>query len=54
MTVANAKSLLKERFGNDQWIIHFQFTQLINLKPALNSPKGLHHFYDQVESHLRC
>ena len=48
-----AKTLLKERCGNYQWIIHFHFTQLINLKPALNSPKGLRLFYDQMESHLR-
>ena len=48
-----AKGLLKERFGNDQWIINFHLSQLINLQPALNSPKGLHLFYDKLESHLR-
>ena len=48
-----AKGLLKERFGNDQWIIKFHLSQLINLQPALNSPKGLRLFYDQLESHLR-
>ena len=48
-----AKELLKEWFGNDQWIINFHLSQLINLQPALNSSKGLGLFYDQLESHLR-
>ena len=48
-----AKGLLKERFGNDQWIINFHLSQLINLQPALNSQKGLRLFYDQLKSHLR-
>ena len=48
-----AKGLLKERFGNDQWIINFHLSQIINLQPALNSSKGLRLFYDQLESHLR-
>ena len=48
-----AKGLLKERFGNDQWIINFHLSQLINLQPALNSTMGLRLFYDKLESHLR-
>ena len=48
-----AKLLLVNRFEDDQVVLHFYFTQLISLAPAINTTKGLRLVYDKVESHLR-
>ena len=48
-----AKGLLKERFEDTQFILQIHFTELINLTPAVNNPKGLRLFYNQLECHLR-
>ena len=48
-----AKLLLVNRFEDDQVVLHFHFTQLINLAPARNTSKGLRLVFDKVESHLR-
>ena len=47
------KALLKERFGSSQSVVNSHYTQLINMKPAFNSTKGLRTLYDQFERHLR-
>ena len=36
-----AIELLKERFNDTQLLLHFHYTELINLPPANNSSKGL-------------
>ena len=48
-----AIELPKERFNDTQLILHFHYTELINLPPANNSSKGLRSLYDHVEKHLR-
>ena len=47
------KTLLKERFGNSQSVVNSHYTQLVNLKPAVNTTKGLRSFNDQFERHFR-
>lgn len=48
-----AKSLLQDRFEDNQIILNFHFTKLINLAPATNTLKGLRFVYDKIENHLR-
>ncbi|MEW8544133.1 MAG: DUF1759 domain-containing protein, partial [Candidatus Thiodiazotropha sp.] len=48
-----AKTLLKERFGDAQSVVNSHYTQLINMKTAVNSTKGLRSLYDQFERHFR-
>ena len=45
--------LLKERYGDSQTVINSHYVELINLKPAQNTPRGLRSLYDQIEKHLR-
>ena len=47
------KTLLKERFGNSQSVVNSHYTQLVNLKPAVNTTKGLRSLNDQFERHFR-
>ena len=47
------KTLLKERFGNLQSVVNSHYTQLVNLKPAVNTTKGLRSLNDQFERHFR-
>ena len=47
------KTLLKERFGNSQSVVNSHYTQLINMKPAVNSAKRLRTLHDQFERHFR-
>ena len=47
------KALLKERFGSSQSVVNSNYTQLINMKPAVKSTKGLCTLYDQLKRHLR-
>ena len=47
------KTLLKERFGNSQSVVNSYYTQLVNMKPAVNSTKGLRTLHDQFERHFR-
>ena len=44
--------LLKERYGDTQAVVSSHYTELINLKSALNTPKGLRSLYNQIEKHL--
>ena len=46
------KTLLKERFGNSQSVVNSHYTQLVNMKPAVNSTKGLRTLHDHFERHL--
>ena len=48
-----AVELLKERYGDKQALVTSHYTELINLKPAPNNPKGLRKMYNDVEKHLR-
>ena len=48
-----AKSLLQDRFEDNQTILNFHFTELINLAPVTNTSKGLRFLYDKIENHLR-
>ena len=48
-----AKSLLQDRFEDNQIILNFHFTELINVAPATNTSKGLRFVYDKIETHLR-
>ena len=45
--------LLKERYGDSQTVINSHYVELINLKSAPNTPRGLRSLYDQIEKHLR-
>ena len=45
--------LLQERYGDTQAVVSSHYTELINLKSALNTPKGLRSLYNQIEKHLR-
>lgn len=45
--------LLKERYGDLQTVINSHYVELINLKSAQNTPRGLRSLYDQIEKHLR-
>ena len=47
------KTLLKERFGKTQSVVNSHYTQLINMKPAVNTTKGLRALYDNFERHFR-
>ena len=47
------KTLLKERFGKTQSVVNSHYTQLINMKPAVNTTKGLRDLYDNFERHFR-
>ena len=47
------KTLLKERFGSSQSVVNSHYTQLINMKPSVNSTNGLRNMYNQFEKHLR-
>ena len=48
-----AVELLKKRYGDKQAVVTSHYTELINLKPAPNKPKGLRKMYNDVEKHLR-
>ena len=48
-----AVELLKERYGDKQAVVTSHYTELINLKPAPNNPKGLRKMYNDVEKYLR-
>ena len=48
-----AVKLLKERYGDKPAVVTSHYTELINLKPAPNSPKGLRKTYNDVKRHLR-
>ena len=41
--------LLKERYGDTQAVVSSHYTEFINLKSALNTPKGLRSLYNQIE-----
>lgn len=45
--------LLKERYGDSQTVINTHYVELINLKSAQNTSRGLRNLYDQIENHLR-
>ena len=45
--------LLKERYGDSQTVINSHYVELINLRSAPNTPRGLRSLYDQIEKHLR-
>ena len=45
--------LLKERYRDTQAVVSSHYTELINLKSALNTSKGLRSLYNQIEKHLR-
>ena len=45
--------LLKNRYGDTQTVINSHDVELINLRSALNTSKGRHTLYDQIEKHLR-
>ena len=47
-----AVELLKERYRDKQAVVT-HYTELINLKPAPNNPKGLCKMYNDVKKHLR-
>ena len=42
--------ILKERYGDSQTVINSHYVELINLRPALNNPRGLRSLYDQIEN----
>ena len=46
--------LLKERYGDTQAVVSSHYAELINLKSALYTPKGLRSLYNQIEKKLRC
>ena len=45
--------LLKERYGDIQTVVNTHYNELINLKIAQNTAKGLRGLYDHIEKHLR-
>lgn len=45
--------LLKERYGDAQTVVNSHYVELINLKLAPNTAKGLRGLYDHIEKHLR-
>ena len=45
--------LLKERYGDAQTVVNSHYVELINLKVAPNTAKGLRNLYDLIEKHLR-
>ena len=45
--------LLKETCGDSQTVINSHYVELINLRSAPNTPRGLRSLYDQIEKHLR-
>ena len=45
--------LLKERYGDAQTVVNSHYVELINLKSATNTARGLRNLYDQTEKHLR-
>ena len=45
--------LLKERYGDSQTVINSHYVDLINLRAAQNTPRGLRSLYDLIEQHLR-
>ena len=45
--------LLKERYGDAQTVVNSHYVELINLKLAPNTAKGLRNLYDLIEKHLR-
>ena len=47
------KTILKDRFGKSKSVINSHYTQLMNLKPATNTTKGLRVLYDNFERHFR-
>ena len=44
--------LLVERYGDAQTVVNSHYVELINLKLAQNTAKGLRALYDQIEKHL--
>ena len=48
-----AVELLKERYRDKQAVVTSHYTELMNLKPAPNNPKGLRKMYNDVKKHLR-
>lgn len=47
------KALLKEIFGESQFVVTLHYNQLINIKPVSNNTKGLRMLYDHFEKHFR-
>lgn len=47
------KTLLGERFGNSHSVVDSHYINLVNMRPALNSTKGLCTLHDQFERHFR-
>ena len=45
--------LLKERYGDAQTEVNSHYVELINVKLAPNTAKGLRTLYDHIETHLR-
>ena len=48
-----AVEILKERYGNKQYIIDLHYSILMNLTPPNNRTESLRHFLDTVEKHFR-
>ena len=48
-----AKTILKDKFGKSKSVVNSHYTQLMNLKPATNTTKGLRVLYDNFERHFR-
>ena len=47
--------LLRERYKDTQAVVSSHYTDLINLKSALYTPKGLCSLYNKIEKkHMRC
>ena len=42
--------LLKERYGDAQTVVNSHYVELINLKSATNTARGLRSLYDQIEN----
>ncbi|CAC5354911.1 pncA [Mytilus coruscus] len=47
-----AISILKERYGNVQFVVNKHYSDLINLQSASNQTSYLHTLYDDLERHL--
>ena len=45
--------LLKVRYGDTQTVTNSHYVELINLRSASSTSKGLRTLYDQIEKHLR-
>ena len=46
-------TLLKERFEDNQVVLHNHNIELININPATSTSKGLRFMHDQMEKHFR-